>query len=211
MITHKVEHGSPEWHELRTGMPTASQFHKIVTPKKLSLSSQANGYMCELLASRFIDANVALAQDTSTQFMDRGTILESKARLWYELAYDITLSKNVFCTNDSGTIGCSPDALVGDDGGVEIKCRGAKAHVGWLLGYEQAELQCQGCMMITGRKWWDHLHYHPEMPPKLTRLERNDEVIERLGVTIEGFVLEMKDAEQRLIELGCEKRIADVA
>jgi len=202
MKTHQVDHGSPEWHALRMGIPTASQFHRIVTPAKLSLSKQANGYMCELLAARFL----GVVNDDGTEFMQRGTLLESKARSWYEFSNDITLDTNVFCTNDEGTIGCSPDALVGDDGGLEIKCRGADKHIGWLLGYEQAEIQCQGCMMVTGRQWWDHLHYHPELPPKLVRIERNDEAIERLAEALDGFVALLDKSELTLIGMGCQRR-----
>jgi hypothetical protein len=32
MITHDVTQGSPEWLEARLGIPTASEFDKIITP-----------------------------------------------------------------------------------------------------------------------------------------------------------------------------------
>ena len=50
MIEHPARQGTDEWIHARLGIPTASQFDKILTPAKMELSSQATDYMHKLLA-----------------------------------------------------------------------------------------------------------------------------------------------------------------
>ena len=52
MKTHDVEQGSKEWHELRSGMPTASGFSKILTSKG-DPSKSMEGYANSLAAEQF--------------------------------------------------------------------------------------------------------------------------------------------------------------
>ena len=49
IVIEDVEQGSQSWIELRLGIPTASQFSRIVTPGGKSSSSR-DAYMGELLA-----------------------------------------------------------------------------------------------------------------------------------------------------------------
>lgn len=59
-------------------------------------------------------------------------------------------------------LGCSPDGLINDDGGTESKCPFNEAiHVRtWLEGMPEEHMaQVQGCMFVTGRKWWDFLSF----------------------------------------------------
>jgi len=65
-------------------------------------------------------------------------------------------------------VGCSPDGLIGDDiepeaGGVELKCRSSlKAHHKTIkAGIDSVYTpQVQGCLMVTGRDWWDFASYY---------------------------------------------------
>jgi hypothetical protein len=45
VIVHNVSQLSDEWHRLRMGIPTASEFGRIITPKTMKLSAQAPEYM----------------------------------------------------------------------------------------------------------------------------------------------------------------------
>lgn len=55
-------------------------------------------------------------------------------------------------------VGASPDGLVGDDGGIEVKCCNVPAR---MLKFERIGLpaehrpQVQGNLWVTGRAWWD--------------------------------------------------------
>ncbi|MDE2233869.1 MAG: exonuclease, partial [Patescibacteria group bacterium] len=52
MIEIDVLQGSEEWHKARTGIPTASHFSKIITPKTLKLSAESDHYENRLVAER---------------------------------------------------------------------------------------------------------------------------------------------------------------
>ena len=55
MIIHRVDQGTIEWHQLRLGKPTSSQFDKIITPKTLKASAEADKYMNRLIAERLLN------------------------------------------------------------------------------------------------------------------------------------------------------------
>ena len=55
MIIHNVEQGSAEWIKLLLSIPTASNFHKIVTPAKGEYSKQARGYAFRLVAQTLLN------------------------------------------------------------------------------------------------------------------------------------------------------------
>lgn len=72
-----------------------------------------------------------------------------------------------------GTLGYSPDGLVGDDGLIEIKAPRAKGHVltvldGKVPSYNMA--QCQAGLLVSGRKWVDFIPYVGGMPLWVTRV-----------------------------------------
>lgn len=194
--------GSIEWHLARLGIPTASQFDRILTPKKRTLAAGAEKYMHELLAEWLIGMPPGGA---SSAFMDRGNGMESWAVSYYELQRDVTTQAVGFVLRDDGSAGCSPDRLVGDDGGLEIKCKSATAHVAALLDdTEDHYAQAQGGMWVTGRAWWDLLLYHPEIPSKIVRYERDEEYLSKFEPAMFEFTMALRRAREKLISLGCK-------
>ena len=191
------QQGTPEWLMVRSGIPTASMFDKILTPKRLELSAQSVDYMNALLAERIMGHPV---QEHVTFWIERGSMLESKAVKNYEFQRDMDTEEVGFCSNDDGTIGASPDRLVGADGLLEIKCPSEAIHVGYLRGdqgaYEKYRLQCQGQLWITGREWVDIMSYHPDMPDALFRIPRDEEIIAKIdaAVTLFSAALEQQSA-----------------
>jgi dihydrofolate reductase len=102
----------------------------------------------------------------------------------YEFMTDTKVIETGFILDNSGEFGCSPDGLVGEDGGLEIKCPAPHNHVDWSrkkVCPSKHYAQVQGCMWITGRKWWDFMSYHPDMKPFIVRVERDEEFIEKLA------------------------------
>lgn len=188
MIAHNVAQGSPEWKALRLGIPTASNFHRIIAPKTGKLSAQADAYMAQLVAEALL--GIPLDGDAS-DFMERGSALEAEAVAFYELERGVTTEEVGFCTLDDGSAGCSPDRLVGEDGGLEIKCPTPGVHVQYLLGLDSVSdkyrAQVQGGLWITGRRWWDVCSYHPEMPTALIRVERDEAFIAALSQAVQWF------------------------
>lgn len=178
MIVHDVPQGSPEWKALRVGIPTASEFSRLVTNTlkdgEYKLSASLEGYARELAAELF--AGKQMSDFDGNVWMDRGKEKEAEAVALYEFTTDAAISSVGFITTDDGLCGCSPDALVGDDGGLEVKCLKAESHVEVMAYYKKHghapvkyTQQVQACLWITGRAFWDQLFYHPDLPPLTVR------------------------------------------
>ena len=200
MIVHDVIQGSSEWLRLRAGVPTASRFDDILTPGGAP-SKSAQGYLYELLAERMLGAPVTQVVST---WMDRGSQTEAEAVAYYELMSELDTVKVGFVTNDAGTVGASPDRLVGDDGLLEIKVPKEGNHVGYLLTGsvgDKYKPQLMGQLWVTGRAWVDIMSYHPEMPPALIRVERDAGYIDTLSRAVTAFSAELErvsvDARER--------------
>jgi hypothetical protein len=174
------EQGTAEWLEARLGLPTASQAHRILTPKTMKPSSSQEKYMCELLAERLLNEPL---NGGDSAFMQRGSLMEAEAVRWVEFQTGLDTRKIGFCTTDDGRFGCSPDRLIGDDGGMEIKCPSAAVHVATMLGLNDSDhkAQIQGCLWVTGRSFWYSCSYNRELPPTLVRVERDEAFIEALA------------------------------
>jgi hypothetical protein len=187
MIVHDCIQGTPEWLQLRAGIPTASEFSRILTPKG-ALSKSADAYLNELLAERILHEPLAKAV---TMWMQRGSEHEAEAVGYYEMARSVDTVPVGFCTNDTRTIGASPDRLVGEDGLLEIKVPSPGIHVGYLLSAvgagDEYKNQIQGQLWVTGRQWVDIMSYNPGMPEALVRFERDEAHIETLSAAVLAF------------------------
>jgi len=201
MIRVDVEQGTKAWLDAKIGIPGASSFHKIITPKTGKMSASAAGYCHELLAEQLIGRPL---DDATSDFMQRGTIMEHEARKWYELQTDYDVEQVGFLLRDDRSAGCSPDGLIGTDGGLEIKCPAAHTHVGYLLGDAQEKYRCQiqGGLWITERQWWDFCSYNPELPPVMIRFQRDDEFIAKLAECVAQFTEYMHESKLKLQAMG---------
>ncbi len=155
--------GSPEWLAARLGIPTASNFDRIVTAKTFKASAQQAGYAAQLMAEWFLRTPL---DDTGTAFMERGTEMEPEAAKWYAWQHDADPREVGFCLTDDETAGASPDRLIGDEGLLEIKCPGAVKAMAYYLagGTDEYAMQIQGQLWVTRRKWCDLLLYNPTIP-----------------------------------------------
>ena len=187
MIIHDVEQGSREWLALRAGIPTASKFDEILTPRG-EPSKSARRYMLNLLAERCMGKPIV---EFVSIPMKRGSVVESEAVTWYEALREVTTTPVGFITNDAGTVGASPDRLVDEDGLLETKCPFKEyIHMDYLLGgelHEAHRVQVQGQLWVTGRAWCDLVSYHPDLPTAVTRCQRDDIFIAKLAKALEHF------------------------
>lgn len=189
MKTIDCQQYSREWWEARRGIATASAFDRIATPAKGDYSTQAEGYACQLIADRF-DRWYGCTEDYVSAAMKNGTIMEPEARNFYELKRDYDVVQVGFCLADDGRLGCSPDGLVGDHGGLELKSPTLSTHVKYLYDGvlpTKYKPQVHGCLIVTGRAWWDFMSYAPGLPPLLVRVEP-DEYTQRLRDTLAQFL-----------------------
>ncbi len=201
-IRFDVVQGTSEWAALRLGIPTASQFGRIMTPKTMKFSDQAEGYARELLAEQLL----GVPMDSATSgFMERGTLLEKKAVDYYELQRDCTVDRVGFVTTDDGRVGCSPDGFVDDRGMIEIKVPSAAVHIGYLLGEAVADkyrCQVQGSLLICERDWIDTEAYNPQLPTPIVRQHRDEAFIAKLDASIKQFLDYMDESKHKLQQYG---------
>jgi hypothetical protein len=189
-----VDQGSPEWLAVRLGIPTASNFSKLITSDGKK-STQADGYLNTLVAETLMGQP---GESFTTDWMQRGTELEPAARAWYEFQTDADVQQVGFVKLDSGLAGASPDGLT-VAGGLELKCPKAETHVSYLrsnklpASYVQ---QVQGCMWICERDTWDFASYHPLMPALLITVQRDDKLIASLVAAVE----EINERKSEILE-----------
>ncbi len=194
---------SEEWYRLRKGIPTASRFDSILTPAKGAPSSAQAKFIAELIAEAMLPAapDGMLAGDYVSAEMEDGIRLEAEARCAYDLEFAAgqEVQEVGFALSDCGRFGGSPDALVGEDGGVEIKCPALKTHIGWCMaGVLPDEHKCQvhGSLIVTGRKWWDFFSYSRYAPPLHIRVTPDD-FTEKLHAEILRFCEKLNTARAR--------------
>ena len=180
MIIHDCLQRSPEWYAARCGIPTASRFSSLLTPKTLKPAKSAYAFE---LAYEKITGNAA-DDWPGNEDTERGIESEGLAKDAYEFLTGNTCSGIGFVTNDEATAGCSPDMLVGDDGLLEIKApRGPKAVQLYceyvLAGHAipaEYHLQIQGQLMICEKKWCDLVIFHQDLEPKIIRVLPDQEI-----------------------------------
>jgi len=170
---HDVQQKTDEWFKLRLGRPTASEFRRVITAAGKPSASR-HGYACELAAERY--AGIALNTWSGNLDIDRGRFLEEDGLKAYGFQTGADLQRVGFITDDEMRFGCSPDALVDEDGGAEVKCVKAENHVEAIVRFQEDGScdpdyvqQIQGCLLVTGRKWWDLIHYHAHLPMLVIR------------------------------------------
>ncbi|MDX9896336.1 MAG: YqaJ viral recombinase family protein [Desulfofustis sp.] len=169
IIVTDLEQGTPEWFAARAGIPTASSFDLILTAKGEPSKSQEK-YAHTLAGERVLGYP---EESYSSDHMERGKLLEDEARELYEFLTGNTVTQVGLIYLDDRSAACSPDGLVGDDGGLEIKCPKLSTHVGYLLEDRlpaDYHRQVQGSLFVSGRQWWDFMSYYPGMRPLVVRV-----------------------------------------
>lgn len=163
-----IPQGSDAWLQARCGILTASVIGQLITAKtvKPAANDTARGLIASLIAER-ITGRVDPVQPSRA--MLRGSLLEDEGRREYAKVTGFDVAEVGFARLDTGTytLGASPDLLVGDDGGGEIKSPSQKVHVqtvmsGVVPAYNRAQVQAN--LAVTGRSWWDFISYLPGEP-----------------------------------------------
>lgn len=186
----EVEQNSDEWHVFRLGIPTASDFGKLLTGTGKP-SAQIGDYAAHLAAEKY--AGEPIGTWGGSRATQRGNELEPEARDLYVFQRDAEVTEVGFCISskfagfEHAEAGCSPDGLVKEPGRgkwpglLEIKALSASKHVLARAYYTKNKrpppdyvAQCQGQMLITGRRWCDLYFYHPQLPELAIRISRDD-------------------------------------
>ena len=182
--------GSPEWFKARLGIPTSSNFDKLLQVSGKP-SKQRTKYLYRLAGETI----TGIAEESyQSDAMLRGKEVEAEARELYQLINGVEVQEVGFCLANG--YGASPDGLVGEDGLVEIKSPLIYSHVSYLIKgglVEDYFQQLQGQLLVTGRKWVDIMSYYPALKPLVIRVARDESFLKALRVEIEVFCAELKE------------------
>ena len=198
MIISENPQGTPEWMADRCAVPSASMFASIFTTQGKA-SAQAQGYMNQLLAEYLLGRK----EDTYTNpNMEEGVAREEESRQAYAFVNGVEPVEVGFCFKDADRlVGASPDSLVGDDGGLELKNPLAKTHTGYLRGQKLPTTyyqQVHGQLFVTGRDWFDFVSYFPALPMFQIRVYRDEKIMKMVGEHLDKFISEMLEERAKL-------------
>ena len=211
MIVLDCEQGSGDWHQARLAIPTGSHFKDVMTPPKKTkanpnqegISKTAETYLNQLLAEWCIGQP---CDSASSSWMERGNDLEDQARAAYEWETGNTVQPVGFILRDDRLAGVSPDGLVGTDGGLEIKCPGAKKHIAYardpVLLSEEYRHQIHAGLLLADRAWWDVVSFNPAMPLVVVRVARDPEFIATMVDALDRFITRMLAEREALVAKG---------
>ena len=189
------------WWAARLGIPTSSQFSKIVTGKG-EPSKQREAYMYELAAERLTGTQ----EDTFvSRAMEKGSEREELSRQVYEMEREVEVLQVGICLSDCGIWGASPDGLVGGDGLVELKNPLGKTQVERLLMSDPklpAEYvqQVQGQIFVTEREWCDFVSYVPGLPLFVLHVYRDDLFCDKLEAALIAFCEELDEVCAKILK-----------
>ena len=197
MIIHTMEQGSPEWFAVKCGKVSASNISSVMAKGK---GITRKNYMMRLLAERLS----GIPQETYTNgAMQWGIDTEPLAREAFE-ADNLEVVEQVGFIEINDYLGCSPDGLIGDDCGVEIKCPNTATHLGYILDNKPVadyRDQIQGTLWMTGRKSWYLVSFDPRVPSRplwQIRIERDEKRIKEIADEVEIFTSEMLELIEKI-------------
>lgn len=199
LIVHDMEQGGPEWFAARAGKPTASMFSTVMAKGE---GKTRRAYLLKL-AGEILTGE---PMETFTNgHMERGHDQEGDARDRYALMYDATPVTVGFVEDTDLGAGCSPDALLGDNGVLEIKSALPHIQIDRLLAGKipsEHVAQCQGNLLVTGRDFVDFTSHCPRLPLFVKRAYRDEPYIKNLASEIERFNDELAVTVDRVRRYG---------
>lgn len=182
--------GSSEWVQARLGVVTASEIDALVTPLwKPRTGEGVETYLFRKLSEKTIGWRPEFA---GTFEMNQGNIIETIALPWFNFTYDANARRVGFCLSDDGRSGCSPDALIGDDNGLEIKSPQPPQHLKYLIRGEvppEYLAQVHFSMLVTGRPRWTFLSFSRHFPSLVVEVKRDERIQEILRTTLDAFLV----------------------
>jgi len=197
---------SAQWLYDRCGYVTASRFKDVIGKgSKGAYLAPRGTYLWEVVIERITGQP---SDHFTSAAMLHGTETEPIARMAYEAHAAAFVDEVGFIKHPTIELcGGSPDGTIEDDGGIEIKCPfNSAVHLQTVLTGmpDEHAAQVQGCMWLTGRKWWDFVSYDPRMPEPLRlyvqRIERDDAYIATLESEVVKFLAEVAERVAKIQE-----------
>lgn len=184
--------GSEEWLKLKLGVISASNVYKVVAKKD---SETRLTYLCDLVAQ----VCTGEQEEINSKYLKWGNDNEAAARSSYEMLEDVKTVQVPFVFKDENfREGCSPDGLIENVRGAEIKCpynatnfvkfftqEKVKSEYEWQMQYQMRILECDT---------YDAVQYHPNMRAnqiKVHQFKIDSEMQKKMDDCIPEFILDM--------------------
>lgn len=204
ILEQEAPQRSDAWHRLHIGRPTASEFHRVVTPKKMQYAAAAAEYSYRLAAERLLNRSFQKSLE-GLRYIEEGKEEEPKAVQQYETLHEVETYKVSMILTDDGRFGCSPDRLVVDDDrhGLEIK----SLFPPHLIKHHMEGSGDEHKIQVLGQLWIGELHtndlycYNQWCPPYFWQWKRRDyqtEIdivaghLDRFGDKLDAMVEELR-------------------
>ena len=171
-IYPELEQGSDAWLQARCGLVTASTVGKLLTAAGKVADNDSSRGLTETLVAERITGFVEYVHPSMS--MQRGSLDEPHARDKYREEH-ASVTEIGFAVRDFGgrKMGASPDGLVDEVGGIEIKSRDPKIQLRTILtDTVPAEnmAQIQGSLLVFQREWWDYCSFAMGWPMHVIRV-----------------------------------------
>lgn len=203
MIIHPAPQHSLEWLCARAGVITASEMDNILTPTFAARTGEMRQtYLCKKLAERWTGSPLPGFQSIDMEF---GNILEEECLPYFSLETGLEVQRVGLCLTDDGRAGASPDALIGEDGGIEAKCPRPENHIKYLLngGVPKDYLvQVHSALYVTGRPWWKFVSYARRLPLLIVTVKRDNEIMAKIAAALAEFIHDFDSEFERLCTIN---------
>ena len=165
------QQNSTEWFHHRLGVVTASEADCLVSPLgKVRTGQGVDSYLYKKVAEKVL----GWSQDEIGGFAtDQGKIIETVCLPWFAFEYETEVKRVGICISDDGRSGASPDGLLPDGTGLEIKAPQPPNHVKYLLENKVPDdyvLQLQFSLWVTQAAHWTFCSYSMVLPPLVLRV-----------------------------------------
>ena len=192
-----IEQNTDAWKLARCGIPTASQFKTVLASGKGGGESVGRRKYLYQLAGEIVSG--IPMESYGNGFMDRGHRMEEELRNYYAFLADAEPERVGFIRN--GQKGCSPDALLGSNGLLEIKSHAPHLLIDLLFKDEfppEHKPQTQGQLLVAEREFIDIICGYTGMPPLVKRAYRDSFYIKKLSDAIDQFNDELAETVERI-------------
>jgi len=190
-----MEQRSEEWFEARRGKITGTVAWRLLGSdaviKELAIEKYAEAHSTCDLSSRSINS----------PDVNRGIEEEGGVRARFEMEHNVEISEVGFIKKDD-FCGCSPDGLIGEDGGIEIKCPAYKNHLKNMCNFiDKTHIaQMQWFMYCTGRSYCYFASYNEDFKIDLVvrKIEPDQEWLEKMEKGLAKYKEYLKEIDELL-------------
>ena len=207
-VSDAVGQRNEMWLQARVGQLTASRYGDMMSKgrgKDIEYGARAETYIYEKVGEILTQS----VHSFTSQATDWGNEMEAEAIRKYQEQTGHTVTSSGYVEYIQGIAGGSPDGLIkidGIEGIIEVKCPWNPGnHVKTLLLNQVTDknyqMQIQGYLMITDRRFCDFISYDPRVQDEslqmvIIRVERDEEMI----LAIENRIYKVWERIQELID-----------